>query len=141
MELKDFLKFMDSDEGKKIAEKLNQEFAFREELKENNIKRLKNMFNDQKSFNLIVNKIINKHNEKWIDNCYSKGTEPHPNNLLYALFDLAIKEGKLVNKPLDGLTENFPSIIYSYNKWKFAITHGQGSVYSVYYRNKLKYRD
>ena len=44
-------------------------------------------------------------------------------------------------KPVDDFTDNFPSSIYSYKGWQFAVTHGQGSVCSIYYKKKLMYRD
>lgn len=50
------------------------------------------------------------------------------------------QEGKIAKKPLDGMTENFPSIIYNYMGWQFAITQGQGAVMSIYKNKKLIFR-
>jgi hypothetical protein len=131
--------FLNSEEGKKSIQKFADQLIFKYKLKDNNVLRIKKMFNDQKSFNLLVNKIINKHTKSWTNRCYEKGIEPHPFELLYTLFDLAEKEGKIIN-PIDDLTKNFNSTVYSYKSWQFAITQGQGAVCSVYYRKKLKYR-
>jgi len=65
---------------------------------------------------------------------------PYPWELMYALFNLSEIEGKEC-KPVDDFTDNFPSSIYSYKGWQFAVTHGQGSVCSIYYKKKLMYRD
>jgi len=135
-----FSEFLNSEAGKKSVEEFVKKLNFENELEDNNVIRIKKMFNDQKSFNLLVNNIIAKHDESWADRCYKKGVMPHPWHLLYSLFHLVEKEGKEIS-PIDGLTENFPSQIYSYKGWQFAITHGQGSVCSVYYRKKLKYRE
>ena len=132
--------FMKSPEGLAWFDEYAKKIKFEYELKDRNVERLKKMFTDQKSFNLLVNKIIDKHDEKWVKKCYDRSVQPHPKILLYALFDLAEREGKQI-KPIDGLTENFPSQVLSYKSWQFAITMGQGAVCSVYYRKKLKYRD
>lgn len=136
----DMIDFMKSSEGLIWMEKYAKEWSFKYDLKERNVERLKKMFTDQKSFNSLVNKIINKHDDSWVKKCYDRNVQPHPRILLYTLFDLVEKEGKSI-KPIDGLTENFPSQILTYKCWQFAITHGQGAVCSVYYKKKLKYRD
>ena len=43
-------------------------------------------------------------------------------------------------EPIDSLTENFPSTVYDYYGYQFAITDGQGSVLSVYRQSDLRYR-
>jgi hypothetical protein len=65
---------------------------------------------------------------------------PYPWELLYSLFDLAETQGKEIDA-IDNFTEMFTSSIYTYNDWQFAITYGQGSVCSVYYKKELMYRD
>ena len=132
--------WFDSDKGRKHMEEYVKELLFKDNLKDRNIYRLKNMFTSQKSFNLLVNKIIEKHDNAWRGRCYEKGVQPYPWELMYALFNLAEKEGSECG-PVDGLTDNFPSSIYSFKGWQFAITQGQGAVMSVYYRKKLMYRD
>ena len=132
--------FIDSPEGKAWMEEYGKKLKFEYDLKNINVERLKKMFTDQKSFNVLVNKIINKHDEKLVKKCYDRSVQPHPKKLLYTLFDLVEKEGKSI-KPFDGLTENFSSQVITYKSWQFAITMGQGAVCSVYYRKKLKYRD
>jgi hypothetical protein len=55
------------------------------------------------------------------------------------MWELASANGTEI-EPVDGLTENFSSMIYDYYGYQFAITHGQGSVLSVYRQNELRYR-
>jgi hypothetical protein len=55
------------------------------------------------------------------------------------LWELASSEGTEI-EPIDGLTENFSSMIYNYYGYQFAITHGQGSVLSIYKNKELIYR-
>jgi len=132
--------FYESDAGKEFIKKFQQDFEFKESLKIRNVERIKKMFTDQKSFNKLVKAIIAKHDDRWVKLCYKNGSMPYPWYLMYALFDLSEMEGKEC-KPIDGLTDNFPSSIYTYKYWQFAITQGQGSVCSVYYKKKLMYRD
>lgn len=124
----------------KNLEDMVSHFKNIQDREERNISKIKKMFTNEASFDVLVNKILNKHTESWRDRCYKKGHEPYPWYLLYALFDLAEAEG-IESEPLDGLTENFPSSIKTYYNWQFAVTHGQGSVCSVYYDKKLMYRD
>jgi hypothetical protein len=132
--------FLETDEGKESIKKFNEDIAFKEELKNRNIKRVRQMFNDQESFDKLVTRILEKHNDNWRDHCYKKGVMPYPWELLYSLFDLAETQGKEIDA-IDNFTEMFTSSIYTYNDWQFAITYGQGSVCSVYYKKELMYRD
>ncbi len=138
--IKEMREWADSDAGKASLKEFAEKLAFEQDLKVRNAQRIKKMFTDQKSFNKLVKEIIAKHDDRWVDGCYKKGVMPHPWELMYALFDLSEIEGKECD-PVDGFTDNFPSSIYLYKGWRFAVTHGQGSVCSVYYRKKLMYRD
>ena len=62
-----------------------------------------------------------------------------PLHLMNLMWELASTYGTEI-EPLDGLTENFSSMIYDYYGYQFAITHGQGSVLSVYRQKELRYR-
>lgn len=140
IDIEKFKAHLESPEGKESMRKYVEKLIFKQDLKLRNVERIKKMFNSQESFDLLVNKIIDKHDDSWRDRCYKKGVEPHPWELLYALFTLVETDGEDC-EPIDGLTEHFPSLIYNYQDWQFAITHGQGSVCSVYYKKELMYRD
>ena len=110
----------------------------REEKKSKNIQRI---FSDNKSFEEVLLRIISKHDERWADICSSRNVQPHPWEILYAVFNIAEGEGKEVD-PVDALTENFPSLLLEYREYIFAWTHGQGTCLSIYNKNKeLIYRD
>lgn len=113
----------------------------REEKKSKNIQRISNFFSDNKSFEEVLLRIISKHDERWADICSSRNVQPHPWEILYAVFNIAEGEGKEVD-PVDALTENFPSLLLEYREHIFAWTHGQGTCLSIYNKNKeLIYRD
>lgn len=123
-------------EDPKNVEHMVNYFKNIEDRKQKNIERVKKMFNDQESFDILMNKIIEKHDDNWIDRCYKNGVMPYPWELLYALFDLSETEGTECES-LDGLTENFSSSIFEYMNWQFAVTHGQGTVCSIYHNKEL----
>ena len=133
--------FLESEDGKESSRKFAEKMLFKRELKKKHIEKIKKMFHDQETFNILVNKILNRHDDAYVDKCYKNGYMPHPMNLLYSLFDLANIEGVELTESLDDLTENWPSEIHEYMDWQFAVTHGQGSVCSVYYKKELMYRD
>ena len=113
----------------------------REEKKSKNMQRISNFFSDNKSFEEVLLRIISKHDERWADICSSRNVQPHPWEILYAVFNIAEGEGKEVD-PVDALTENFPSLLLEYREYIFAWTHGRGTCLSIYNKNKeLIYRD
>ena len=109
--------------------------------KERNRKRSLRFFSDEKSFSVFLKKLLKKHSKRWESVCYKNGAIPYCWNILNSIVDIATEEGSEID-PIDGLTENFPSCLYMYNGFIFAITHGQGSVLSIYNSNKkLIYRN
>jgi len=129
--------YFESDEGKESL----KEFGLNEERKKGNRERVKKFFNgNQELFDQLMINIEKRHDDRWDNVCYKQGCEPYPWEILYAVFNLAEAEGTELTKPLDSLTNNWPSDIYEYMGWQFAITHGQGSVMSVYHNKILKFR-
>ena len=106
-----------------------------------NVDRIKRFYNDDDSFDVLVKRIVDKHGDRWSDLCYRNGVMPYPWMILYSLIDLSEAEGVEV-EPLDRLTENFSSVLIEYRGWTFARTHGQGTVLSIYDKDKkLIYRE
>ncbi len=104
------------------------------------MERMKVFYSDDISFNVLVDRIVKKHDERWSELCYKNGVMPYPWLILQAIYDIAQTEGEEV-RPVDGLTRNFPSMLCKYRGLTFAITHGQGSVLSIFRGKKLIYRD
>lgn len=139
--MSEYLEFLKTPEGEENILKLQKEWQLKDDQKNINIERIKKMFNDQETFDSLVNRIISKNGDEWRDKCYKNGSMPYPTPLLESLFDLAEQEGEETNEPIDGLTEHFPSDIWEYKGWQFALTYGQGTCGSVYHNKKLMYRD
>lgn len=126
-------------ENPENVEKMKKHFQDIQDQENRNIERIKKMFTDDASFDILVNKILEKHDDSWRDRCYKKGSEPYPWYLLYTLFDLARDEGVEIDA-LDSFTESFSSSIVEYKDWQFATTNGQGTVCSIYYKKELMRR-
>ena len=122
------------------VQKMIEYFKKKDLAKKINMSRMQKFFDDDESFSILMHRIISKHDDRWTAACYKRNIMPHPWNILYAVHDIVEGEGEEV-KPIDGLTRNFPSVLIEYRGWTFAITHGQGSVLSIYKDKKLVYRD
>ena len=127
----------------KFLAKFRDDYSAKMEKKYNNMNRVKTMFDkDQTKFDTLIHKIIDKNGDRWTEVCLQNGCEPYPSNLLYVLFDLSDLEGEDYKEPFDEFTKVFTTYTKKYMGYYFAITHGQGSVCSIYDSNKeLIYRD
>ena len=121
-------------------EELKKYFDKKCQRKKRNIERMKKLYNDNDSFNVLMQKILDKHTDELSDRFYKNGIQPHPLNILYSIFDIFQNEGNNIN-PFDEFTINFSSIVFEYMNWQISITNGQGSVCSVYHNKNLKYRE
>jgi hypothetical protein len=128
---------LESPEGQRSMEEYFNKLAEKARIMEERCQRLKTHFNDDQSFDLIMNRVLDKQ-RKYDDKHYSTYSE-RPLHVTNLLWELAASEGEEIG-PVDGLTENFPSAIYLYYGYQFAITHGQGSVLSIYKNRECLYR-
>jgi hypothetical protein len=131
--------FMESPEGEIAMQKFGEEMKRKEERETANRLRMEKMFTDQESFDIIMHKICDMHDDAYEDACYAKGYMPHPNNVLYAMMSVFEEHGS-DTQPLDGLTESFPSELIEYRGWQIAYTFGQGTCISVYKNKELMVR-
>lgn len=129
----EILEWAKSPEGQASIEKLEQKHI----TEQTRALRIKEHFNNDDEFDGLMKKVLGKQ-EKYDSRhrpMYTKRSL-HITNLLWRLATL---EGTEID-PIDGLTENFPSVLYDYCGYQFAITHGQGSVLSIYKNNECIYR-
>lgn len=133
------LEWLDSPEGQKSLEDYVNRLAEKDRIMQERIQKIKQRYNvcDDATFDDLMLFIFEKQ-EKY-DKKHWKTYTDRPLHVLNLMFELASSEGTEID-PIDGLTENFPSMVYDYLGWQFAITHGQGSVLSVYRQNELRYR-
>lgn len=116
-------------------------FEGKEAARKRNMERMKRFFNDDESFEKLLIRVLEKHDDRWTSVCRAKNVEPHPFEILYAICHIVEEEGTETG-PLDALTENFQSTLMEYRGYTFAWTNGQGTVLSIYDKNKeLIFRD
>lgn len=128
---------LESPEGQKSMEEYFGKLAKRDEIERVRAQRIKEHFTDETSFTTLIEFVI-KRQKKYDDRHWSTYTE-RPLHVTNLLWELASSEGQEID-PIDGLTESFSSMVYDYFGWQFAITHGQGSVLSIYKNKELIYR-
>jgi hypothetical protein len=135
--MKDVLAYMKSPEGQKSMEDYFEKLAQKDAIERARAQRIKEHFSNEISFDHLMKRVLEKQNiyDARHYRTYSERAL-HVTNLLW---ELASSEGTEI-EPIDGLTENFSSMIYNYYGYQFAITHGQGSVLSIYKNKELIYR-
>lgn len=131
--------FLESEEGKASIEEWKRKDAKEQEIRAYQLLRIKKLYTDEASFTSLMLKVIEKNGDDYQDKCYKKGYMPHPNNVLSRIHDVADCEG-IDHTGIDEFTAEWPADICTYLGWQFAVTHGQGSVTSVYHNRKLLLR-
>jgi len=137
--LKQGLEWMKGPEGQKSMEDYFGKLAQRDAIERARAKAIIERWGvcDDATFDDLMLTILKKQ-KKYDERHYSTYTD-RTLHIMNLMWEIASNEG-LETDPVDSLTENFPSIVYYYYGYFFAITHGQGSVLSVYRQDDLRYR-
>jgi hypothetical protein len=137
--LKQGLEWMKSPEGQKSMEDYFNKLAQRDAIERARAKKLLEMYGvcDDSTFDYLMLDILKKQ-EKYDKKHWATYTD-RPLHIMNLMWEIASSEGQEID-PIDDLTENFSSMVYDYYGYQFAITHGQGSVLSVYRQKELRYR-
>jgi hypothetical protein len=72
------------------------------------------------------------------DSLVQRSIDKHHTRIIDILFHIAEHRG-IVIEPIDTFTAKFPSEIYEYKGWQFAIINGQGTTLSIYKNNVCEY--
>lgn len=135
--MKDVLEYMKSPEGQKSMEVYFEKLAQKDAIERARAQRIKEHFSNEISFDHLMKRVLEK--QKIYDARHYKTYSERSLHVTNLLWELASNEGTEI-EPIDGFTENFSSMIYNYYGYQFAITHGQGSVLSIYKDKELIYR-
>jgi hypothetical protein len=134
---KEMLDYMKSPEGQKSMEDYFGKLAQKDAIERARAQRIKEHFSNEISFDHLMKRVLEK--QKIYDARHYKTYSERSLHVTNLLWELASNEGTEI-EPIDGFTENFSSMIYNYYGYQFAITHGQGSVLSIYKDKELIYR-
>lgn len=137
--MKEALEWMKTPEGQKSIEEYWNKIAQRDAIERARAKNIIERWGvcDDATFDELMLTILKKQ-EKYDERHYNTYSD-RPLHIMNLMWEIASNEG-LETDPIDDLTKNFPSTIYYYFGYFFAITHGQGSVLSVYRQTDLRYR-
>ena len=130
---------LESPEGEKAMVDYFTKLAERDRILLERAKKLGDRYGvcDDSTFDYLMLDVLEKQS-KYDERHYNTYSDK-PLHIMDLMWELAQEYGTEI-EPIDGLTENFPSTIYDYFGYQFAITHGQGSVLSVYRQKELRYR-
>lgn len=133
------IEWMKSPEVQKSMEDYFNKLAERDRIQRERAKNIIERWGvcDDATFDDLMLTILEKQSN-YDERHYSTYTE-RTLHIMNLMWEIASSEGQEID-PIDGLTENFPSMLYDYYGYQFAITHGQGSVLSVYRQKELRYR-
>jgi hypothetical protein len=133
------LEYMKSPEGEKAMKEYFHKLYEREQILIGRAEKLLQRYGvcDDSTFDYLMLDILEKQ-EKYDARHYDTYTD-RALHIMNLMWEIASLHGVEI-EPFDGLTENFPSAVYDYYGYQFAITHGQGSVLSVYRQKELRYR-
>lgn len=131
--------YLDSPEGQKEMEDYFNKLAEKDRIQMERAKKLLEMYGvcDDSTFDYLMLDILKKQ-ERYDKKHWATYTD-RPLHIMNLMWEIASSEGQEID-PIDDLTENFSSMVYDYYGYQFAITHGQGSVLSVYRQKELRYR-
>ena len=130
---------LESPEGQKSMEDYFNKLAEKERIQMERANKLLQRYGvcDDSTFDYLMLDILEKQTKH--DKKHWATYSDRPLHIMNLMWEIASSEGQEID-PIDDLTENFSSNIYDYYGYQFAITHGQGSVLSVYRQNELRYR-
>jgi len=136
---KKMLEYMKSPEGEKAMKEYFHKLYEREKILIDRAEKLLQRYGvcDDSTFDYLMLDILEKQ-EKYDERHYATYSD-RTLHIMNLMWEIASLKGVEI-EPIDGLTENFSSAIYDYYGYQFAITHGQGSVLSVYRQKELRYR-
>ena len=137
--MKEILEWMKSPEGEKSMVDYFTKLAEKDKIQLERAKKLADRYGvcDDSTFDYLMLDVLEKQS-KYDERHYNTYSDK-PLHIMDLMWELAQNYGTEI-EPIDDLTENFPSYVFDYYGYQFAITHGQGSVLSVYRQNELKYR-
>jgi hypothetical protein len=95
-----------------------------------NRERVMGFYDDEKSFNDLMNRIIDKDYKK-LESLDAEGYSPCPWNVMTTILDIVQHEGREI-QPYDVLTRTYQSRTHEYMGWTFSMVHGEDTLVSIY---------
>lgn len=89
-------------------------------------------------FDKLMYRLINEHNDDYIENCYHNGCEPYPNNKLNFIIGYVTKDD--IPHPINvkELYCDFPNDIWEFKGYYFQFIYGQGTMLRIYNKDDMR---
>ena len=81
-------------------------------------------------FDLLIQRLIDEHDDNYRNKCLDKGYEPYCNRKLSFIFGYIARNCQRVDVP--ELDSDFPNEIWFFNGYYFQVIYGQGSINVIY---------
>lgn len=120
-----------SKKGEKYFDELNKSLEIRNERHKKFEKYL-----ETHDFDNLMYRLINEHNDDYIDKCYHQGYEPYPNNKLTFVIGYVTIYGKPVK--IREIDSDFPNNIWLFKGYYFQHIYGQGTLLRIYNKEDMK---
>ena len=131
--LKKFEEYLDSPAFDVYLEKIKME----KEIAEQRYQKLERYLS-QVSFDDLMNRLLEEHDDAYRDKCYSLGYEPYPNNKLQFLLDFISEKAEPL--PHGSVDDNmFEAELYFFKNYYFQLSQGQGAFWRVFDINKNEF--
>lgn len=135
--MREVLEWIKSPTGQKSMDIYFEKLVKKDAIERARAQRIKEHFNNEIEFDQLMQRVLKK--QKGYDARHYTTYSERPLHVTNLLWELASLEGTLIDH-IDDLTEQFPSMIYDYYGYQFTMTHGQGSVLSIYKNMECIYR-
>jgi hypothetical protein len=132
---KNWDEFFESEKGKADLEEYANQFVKKKQIEDARIERVK-VYVEKHGIFAVMERLINEHDETWREHCYLKNYEPYENNKLDLFLAFIMKYGKSTKKHTNKIFNNHT---WKYEDFYFNLMHGQGSVWSIFYKNENIY--
>jgi len=130
-----FADFLDSPEGKASLQAFADEFAEKKKILRKRLEKVK-VYVEKVGIHSIMERLVNEHDETWREHCYLNGYEPYENNKLHLLLEFVMEYGQTSHRHRSKIFSNHTWV---YGDFYFNLMHGQGSVWSIYYKSECIY--
>jgi len=124
-----------SPEGKASMEKYFQKIADKEALDEKRYRRFETWL-ETNDFDKLMYRLLFEHGDEYIENCYHKGYQPHPNNKLAFVIGYVVDnhESIIVNE----IDCDFANSVHLFKGFYIQHIHGQGTITRIYNKEDLR---
>lgn len=121
----DIEEWWNSEDCEKFCEYLNKKYR----LKEVRHKRFEKWL-ENNDFDVLMNRLIQEHDNNYIDKCYHKGHTPNTNRKLSFVIGYIVDNFSPIK--VNKLNCDFPNQIWQFRNYYFQHIHGQGTITRIY---------